>query len=105
MVYPSAPSSILALALLHSQVGLGKGDDVMTVKQGFKYVALALAGAGIGGLLGVLLAPASGRETRRMVLRRVDEAKDDLVRGGERMFERVADRVEDEIREVRHKIA
>jgi gas vesicle protein len=77
----------------------------MTVTQGFKYVAVALAGAGIGGLLGVLLAPASGREMRRMVLRRVDETKDDLVRGGERMFERVVDRVEDEIREVRHKIA
>lgn len=77
----------------------------MKVMDGFKYMGVALLAGGLGAVLGVLMAPASGRETRRMVLRRVDEAKDDLIRSGERMVERVAERVEDEIKEVRRKIA
>jgi gas vesicle protein len=77
----------------------------MTFKQGFKYTGVALVAGGFGALLGLLMAPASGRETRRMVLRRMDEAKEDLIRQGERVVERVTDRVEDEIKEVRRKIA
>ena len=77
----------------------------MTFKQGLKYFGVALVAGGFGGLLGVLLAPASGRETRRMLLRRMDEAKEDLVKSGERMVGRVADRVEEEIKEVRRRIA
>jgi gas vesicle protein len=77
----------------------------MTAKQGFKYFGVALVAGGIGGLMGVLLAPASGRETRRMLLRRMDEAKKDLVKGGERMVERLADRAEEGIKEVRRRIA
>jgi len=77
----------------------------MRVKEVFQYAGVALVAGGIGGILGVLLAPASGRESRRMLLRRLDEAREDVVRGGERMVERVADRVEDEIKEVRRRIA
>jgi gas vesicle protein len=76
-------------------------SDIMTVQEAFKYAGIALVAGGIGGVLGVLLAPASGRETRRMVRRRMDEAREDVVRSGERLVERV----EDEIKEVRRSIA
>ncbi len=77
----------------------------MKFKEGFKYMGVALVAGGMGAILGVLMAPASGRETRRKVLRRVDEAKEDFIKGGERMVERVAEKVEDEIKEVRRRIA
>ena len=77
----------------------------MNVKEVFKVTGVAIVAGGIGGILGVFLAPASGRESRRMLLRRLDEAREDVVRGGERLVERVAERVEDEIKEVRRKIA
>jgi gas vesicle protein len=77
----------------------------MTVKQGFKYFAVALAGGGIGALVGVLLAPASGRETRRMLSRRMDETREDLVKGGERLVGRMVERAEEGIKDVRRRIA
>lgn len=77
----------------------------MNVKEVFRYTGVALVAGGIGAALGMLLAPASGRENRRRMLRRVDEAREDVVRTGERLVERVADRVEDEIKEVRRRIA
>ena len=77
----------------------------MKFKEGFKYMGVALVAGGMGAILGVLMAPASGRETRRKVLRRVDEAKEDFIKSGERMVERVAEKVEDEIKEVRRRIA
>ena len=77
----------------------------MTVKQGLKYFGVALVAGGIGGLMGVLLAPASGHETRRMLRRRMDEAREGLMKGGERVVERLADRAEEGIKEVRRRIA
>jgi gas vesicle protein len=77
----------------------------MTFKQGFKYFAVALAGSGIGALVGVLFAPASGRETRRMLSRRMDETKEDLVKGGERLVGRMVERAEEGIKDVRRRIA
>lgn len=77
----------------------------MTFKQGFKYFGVALVGGGIGALLGVLFAPASGRETRRMVARKVDETKEDLVKSGERMVGRIVERAEEGIKDVRRRIA
>jgi gas vesicle protein len=80
-------------------------EDPVNLKRGFEYMGIALVAGGIGAVLGLLMAPASGRETRRKVLRRVDEAKEDLVKSGERLVARVAERVEDEIKEVRRSIA
>lgn len=77
----------------------------MNVKELFKYMGVALVAGGVGGVVGVLFAPASGRENRRRIVRRMDEAREDVVRRGERLVERVADRVEDEIKEVRRRIA
>jgi gas vesicle protein len=47
----------------------------MTYKEGLKYFGVAVVAGGIGALFGVLYAPASGRETRRMLTRRMNEAK------------------------------
>jgi gas vesicle protein len=73
----------------------------MTTKEVFAYTGVALVAGGIGAVVGVLLAPASGRETRRMIRRRMDEAREDVVRGGERLVERV----EDKIKDVQHSMA
>jgi gas vesicle protein len=77
----------------------------MTFREGFKYFGVALVGGGIGAILGVLFAPASGRETRRMLARRVEETKDDLMKGGERLVGRMVDRAEEGIKDVRRRIA
>ena len=77
----------------------------MTVKEGLKYFGVALIGGGIGGLLGILFAPASGQETRRKLSRRVDEAKEDLVKSGERLVGRIVERAEEGIKDVRQRIA
>jgi gas vesicle protein len=77
----------------------------MKVKEGFKYLGVILLAGGLGAVVGVLMAPASGRETRRKALRKVNEAREDLVKSGERMVGRVVERVEDEIKEVRRRIA
>ncbi len=77
----------------------------MTFKQGFKYFAVALAGGGIGALMGVLFAPASGRETRRMLSRRMDETREDLVKGGERLVGQIVERAEERIKDVGRRIA
>ena len=77
----------------------------MTLKQGLKYFGVALVGGGIGGILGVLFAPASGQETRRMLSRRMDEAKEDLVKSGERLVGRIVERAEEGIKDVRRRIA
>jgi len=77
----------------------------MTLKQGLKYFGVALVGGGIGGILGVLFAPASGLETRRMLSRRMDEAKEDLVKSGERLVGGIVERAEEGIKDVRRRIA
>ena len=77
----------------------------MTFKQGLKYFGVALVGGGIGSVLGILFAPASGHETRRMLSRKVDEAKEDLVKSGERLVGRIAERAEEGIKDVRRRIA
>ena len=53
-----------------------------SLKQDLTYLGVALIAGGLGLLVGLLVAPASGRETRRMIGRRLDEEKDHLVRKG-----------------------
>jgi gas vesicle protein len=77
----------------------------MTYNQGLKYLGVALVGGGVGAVLGVLFAPASGRETRRVLARRIGETKEDLVKSGERIVERVVERAEEGLKDVRRKLA
>ena len=75
-----------------------------SLKQDLTYLGVALIAGGLGLLVGLLVAPASGRETRRMIGRRLDEEKDHLVRKGQRAIEDVADYVEDQIDEGKRKL-
>ena len=75
-----------------------------SLKQDLTYLGVALIAGGLGLLVGLLVAPASGRETRRMIGRRLDEEKDHLVRKGQRALADVADYVEDQIDEGKRKL-
>jgi gas vesicle protein len=75
-----------------------------SLKQDLTYLGVALVAGGLGLLAGLLVAPASGRDTRRKIGRRLDEEKDVLVRKGQRALEDVADYVEDHIDEGKRKL-
>jgi gas vesicle protein len=77
----------------------------MSLRQDFTYLGVALVAGGLGLLAGLLIAPASGRETRRMIGRRMDEEKEQLVRKGKRAIEDVTDYVEDQIEEGKRKLS
>jgi len=70
-----------------------------------KYVGVAVAGGLVGAALGLLLAPASGQETRRRMARRMAEEKDALVRQGRATLGHVSGYVQDQISEGRRKLA
>lgn len=59
----------------------------MTMRGTFICAAVGLIAGGAGLLAGVLTAPASGRETRRVWLRRAEEEMDALERKGRRAIE------------------
>ena len=76
----------------------------MSFRQELTYLGVALVAGGLGLLAGLLIAPASGRETRRTIGRRMDEEKEQLVRKGRRAIEDVTDYVEDQIEEGKRKL-
>ena len=56
-----------------------------------QYLGIALAGGVVGIMLGLLLAPSSGRETRRKLSRSLGDGKDALVRNGNRVLDGMTD--------------
>ncbi len=50
--------------------------------RGISYLGCFLAGAAVGGLVALMLAPTSGAETRKYVSRRAEDGKDFLVGKG-----------------------
>ncbi len=72
-------------------------------------LTLLLSSLAAGAALGLLLAPASGRETRRNLIRRGEEMKDKLsdlyeegtqyVNRGKQQFAEVADRAKDKVQD------
>jgi gas vesicle protein len=60
-----------------------------------------LLGATAGFIAGVLIAPASGEETRRRWRRRIEDEAEDLRRKGRRLVEDATERIEDGIEEGR----
>lgn len=55
------------------------------------------AGATVGALAGLLLAPNSGQETRRKLAQRYEDEKSELLRKGQRAVEETAQRLEEGI--------
>ncbi len=51
-------------------------------RSNLKYLGIALAGSAVGAAFGLLLAPASGRETRRKLARTIGDRKDAIIRRG-----------------------
>jgi gas vesicle protein len=49
-----------------------------------------LIGAGIGAGIALLYAPVSGKETRKLIRRKAEEARDTVVEAGEQVRDRVA---------------
>ena len=56
-----------------------------------RYTGVALAGGLLGALAGVLLAPDSGRNTRRRLAYRLEESREALARHGQRVRRRAVE--------------
>jgi gas vesicle protein len=75
------------------------------IKQAVTMVALGIGACAAGVAAGLMLAPASGRETRRRVMRAVEDGKHDLARRSRRVAEDAADFVEQRIEEGKRKLS
>jgi len=64
-----------------------------------KYTGFALGGAVIGVGVALLTAPASGRETRRRISRRIAEEKKALLRRGQRAVDEASEYIQDQLRQ------
>ena len=51
----------------------------MTIDKTLKYAGVAIAGGAVGAALGILLAPASGAETRRRISERIEAERDEFL--------------------------
>ena len=60
-------------------------------------VGAALAGATVGYIAGVFSAPASGRDTRRRLGRRIEHQTDELVRKAEHTLQQARERLSDAV--------
>jgi gas vesicle protein len=74
------------------------------VRMGITCLGLFAAGVAVGGLTALLIAPDSGRETRRKLAERYTNEKRELLRKGQRAVGDVAQRLEDGIESGRQKI-
>ena len=63
----------------------------METQNKFTYL---LAGLGLGALVGVILAPKSGADTRGLIVSKAGEGKDFLVRQGEKIRDAAGDVLE-----------
>jgi gas vesicle protein len=66
----------------------------MSMKQGFSYAGVLLAGAAGGWIAGWLTAPASGSELRRRLSFKLDEGTGRVRREAQRVVEQTAARIE-----------
>jgi gas vesicle protein len=84
--------------------------------QSLKYVGVALTAGIVGAGVALLIAPASGQETRRRLRRRFDEEsrrvgrslreeKDNILKKGREAIEDVADYVTDELDAAQKKLS
>jgi gas vesicle protein len=83
---------------------------------GLKYVGVALTAGIVGAAVALLMAPASGRDTRRRISRRLEEEsrrmgrtfrseKEQLLKKGREALEDVAEYVNDELNAAQKKIS
>lgn len=74
--------SMLVSTSEHRHEGQVKGADqqVMTLDKTLKYAGLAIAGGAVGAAIGILMAPASGAETRRLITNRIEAERDEFLK-------------------------
>ena len=77
----------------------------MDTRQSLGVFALVAAGSTMGFLAGLLSAPASGRETRRRLGRRLDDEAEHIARRGRHAARRLGDRIEGGIDEAQRAVA
>lgn len=77
----------------------------MNARESVGVLGLVVAGSTIGFLAGLLAAPASGRETRRRLGRRLEDETEHLVRRGRQAATRAGERIEDGLEEGRSAVA
>ena len=73
--------------------------------QGLKYAGWTLVGGAVGAAVAYLTAPASGIETRRRIVRRVEDEKEALLRKSQRAVNHAADYLEEHLKEGKRKLA
>lgn len=59
------------------------------MKSGFKILGAVAAGAALGTLAGILIAPRSGKETRKLINKKSGEVKDSLSKTVDSVLEEV----------------
>ena len=65
----------------------------MSESKGAYYVAFLLLGVGVGAGLALLFAPKSGKETRKLLVRRAGEGKDYVTSAGKEIRKQAGDAV------------
>jgi len=76
----------------------------MSIKQSFSYCGVLMLGATTGFVAGLLMAPASGEESRRRFSWRLDEGKSRLRQTGRRVVDDTATRLEHGIESGKQKL-
>jgi len=56
------------------------GKQTMTLDKTLKYAGLAIAGGAVGAAIGMLIAPASGAETRKLISDRIESEREEFLR-------------------------
>ena len=64
-----------------------------------RYVGVALVAGTVGAAVALLMAPDSGRNTRRRVSRRLERERQALVRRSRQMIARAEDQLDDKVKE------
>lgn len=62
------------------RAGVATENQDMNLDKTIKYAGIAIAGGAVGAAIGLLMAPASGEETRRRITERIDTEKDEFLR-------------------------
>lgn len=73
--------------------------------QSLKIVGWVLTGGAFGSAVALLMAPASGRETRRRIGRRIEDETQGLLRKGQRTLEGASDYVQHQFSQGRRRLA
>ena len=69
-----------------------------------RYLGVALVAGTVGAMVALLVAPASGRETRRKLARRLDREKEELLREGRRALDEVGSYLDDQIKHAKKNV-